>query len=92
LPQLLITLGRAPDRVDDLVLRCAQRFVEVFSTDAGDIRTGAAGDAREVGELVIRGLAQSRSAEDRAVLLYVLDQLLLIGAYGIPDLISASER
>ncbi len=46
LSQLLITLERAPDRVDDLALLCAQRFVEVFRTEAGDLRTAAAGDAR----------------------------------------------
>ncbi|MGC4796389.1 hypothetical protein ACLQ3H_20085 [Micromonospora saelicesensis] len=92
LPQLLITLERAPDRVDDLALLCAQRFVEVFHAEAGDIRTGAAGEAREVGQLIIRGLVQSRRRDERAALLDVLDDLLLVGAYGIDDLINASER
>lgn len=92
LPQLLITLKRAPDRVDDLVLLCAQRFVDVFGTDAGDIRTGAAGDARHVGELIVRGLAQSRTRRDRTALLNVLDKLLLVGAYGVSELVNASER
>ncbi len=92
LSQLLITLERAPDRVDDLALLCAQRFVEALGPEAGDIRTRAAGDAREVGELTIRGLAQSRTPSERAALLDVLDQLLLLGAYGIDDVISASER
>jgi hypothetical protein len=92
LPQLLITLERAPDRVDDLALFCAQRFVEVLGAEARDIRPAAAGDAREVGKLIIRGLTQSRSPSDRAALLDVLDQLVIIGAYGIDDVISASER
>lgn len=92
LPQLLITLERGPDRVDDLALACARRFVDALGPQAGDIRTSAAGDAREVGELIIRGLAQSRSASERAALLDVLDQLLLLGAYGVDDVISASER
>lgn len=91
-PQLLITLERAPDRVDDLALLCAQRFVEVFGHDAGDIRTGAAGDAGQVGELIIRGLVQSRSSAARSALLDVLDDLLMVGAYRLEDLISASER
>jgi hypothetical protein len=92
LPQMLITLERAPDRVDDLALLCAQRFVAVLAEDAGDIRTSAAGDAREVGKLVIRGLAQSRTPSQRAALLDVLDQLFLIGAYGIDDVVGESER
>ncbi len=92
LSQLLITLERAPDRVDDLAPLCAQRFVEVFGTGAGDIRTASAGHAREVGQLIIRGLAQSRASDDRTALLDILDELLLIGAYGIDELISESER
>jgi hypothetical protein len=92
LPQLLITLERAPDRVDDLALLCAQRFVQVFRTDAADIRTGAAGEARKVGRVIIRGLAQGRTRAERAALLDVLDELLLAGAYGVDQMISESER
>jgi hypothetical protein len=92
LPQLLITLERAPDRVDRLVLRCAQRFVQRLGPLAADLSTGAAGDAQQVGRLVVRGLAQSRSTDKRAALLDVLDDLLRIGAYGIDTLISESER
>jgi len=47
-PQLFITLQNAPDRVDALVLRAAQRFIEVSGKAAGDMRTGAAGDAHAV--------------------------------------------
>jgi hypothetical protein len=92
LPQLLITLEHASDRVDDLALVCAQRFVEVLGEEAADIRTSAAGDARHVGQLIIRGLAQSETTAERAALLDVLDGLLLAGAYGIEDLIGESER
>jgi hypothetical protein len=92
LPQLLITLEHAPDRVDDLVLLCARRFVEVLGAQAGDIRTAAAGDARQVGQLIIRGLAQATTVSERAALLDVLDGLLRSGAYGIEQLIVESER
>jgi hypothetical protein len=53
-PQLLLTLQHAPDKVDDLVLRAAQRFLRVFGKEAGDIRTAAAGDAHYVSDLVVR--------------------------------------
>jgi hypothetical protein len=92
LPQLLITLEHAPDRVDRLVLLCAQRFVDALGTDAADIRTSAAGDVTQVGELIIRGLAQSRGRNERSALLDVLDDLLRLGAYGIDELIIKSER
>ncbi|WP_244930362.1 hypothetical protein [Nocardioides sp. W7] len=91
-PQLLITLQHAPDKVDDLVLRAARRFLEIFGDEAADIRHGAAGDARYISELVVRGLAQSRDRSHRAALLDVLDRLLELGVYGIGDAISKAER
>lgn len=91
-PQLLITLQEAPDRVDDLVLAAAGRFIAVFGNDAGDIRTSAAGDAHYISNLVVRGLAQARDASHRAKLLDALDLLLEHGVYGIHDAIADSER
>ena len=91
-PQLLLTLQDAPDRVDELILKAAQRFLDVFGRDAADIRTGAAGDAHYISELVVRGLAQSRDRSHRASLLDVLDLLLELGVYGIHDAIAESER
>lgn len=91
-PQLLITLEHAPDKVDDLALKAAQRFLSVYGKEAGDIRTSAAGDAHYIGELVVRGLAQSRDRAHRAALLDVLDLLLELGVYGIGAAIAASER
>ena len=91
-PQLLITLDRAPDRIDGLILKCARRFVDVHGADAGDIRTSAAGDAREVGELLLRAYAQANSAEARAEVLDLLDALLASGAYGVPELVDAVDR
>lgn len=91
-PQLLITLQHAPDKVDDLVLKAAQRFIEVFGKHAADIRTGAAGDAHYISELVVRGLAQSRNSAHRAALLDVLDVLLELGVYGINEAIADSGR
>ena len=91
-PQLLLALEHAPDKVDDLALKAAQRFLSVYGKEAGDIRTSAAGDAHHISELVVRGLAQSRDRTHRASLLDVLDLLLELGIYGIGDAIAASER
>lgn len=92
LPQLLITLERAPDRVDDLILECAQRFVEVFGLDSGDIRTRAAADARRIGELLLRAYAQAASHAKRSKILDLLDHLLFLGAFGVVDVIEKFER
>ena len=91
-PQLFITLQHATDRVEDLALKAAQRFINVFGAEAGDMSTSAAGDTMYVSDLVVRGLAQSKSPAERAALLDVLDKLLEMGAYGIGDAIAASSR
>ena len=90
--QLLLTLGYAPDKVDDLVLKASRRFLDVFGSDAADIRTGAAGDAHYVNGLVVRGLAQCQDHSHRAELLDVLDQLLELNVYGINAAITEAER
>lgn len=90
--QLLITLDQAPDKVDDLILKASRRFLDVFGSDAADIRTGAAGDALYVSKLVVRGLAQCQDRRYRAALLDVLDQLLELNVYGINTAIMEAER
>ncbi|MEU6225026.1 ATP-binding protein [Streptomyces sp. NPDC047042] len=92
LPQLFLTLEHAPDRVDDLVLACCQRFIEVKGTDSGDIRTAAAGDSRYVGKLLIRAYTQANARAKRGKILDLIDQLLEVGAFGVADLVEKSER
>ena len=90
--QLLLTLDYAPDKVDDLVLKASRRFLDVFGSDAADIRTGAAGDAHYVNGLVVRGLAQCQDRGHRSALLDVLDRLLELNVYGINTAITEAER
>ena len=80
------------DRVDDLIIQSAQRFVDIHGADAGNIATSTAGDARQIGELILRAYAQATDAATRSVALDLLDSQLLFGAYGIADLIESAER
>ena len=91
-PQLFLTLEHAPDQVGGLVLRAAQRFVEISGSAAGDIRTSAAGDVHYVSELVVRGLAQSRDQDERSALLDVVDELMKFGAYGVEEAVEGAGR
>ena len=91
-PQLLITLEHAPDRVDALVTACARRFVDVHGADVGNMATGAAGEAREVGQLVFRAYAQATTARGRGEALDLIDRLLALNAYGVAELVDAAER
>ncbi|MFC7380644.1 AAA family ATPase [Sphaerisporangium rhizosphaerae] len=92
LPQLLITLERAPDRIDDFVLACARRFIETHGAQVADIRFAAAADGRSISELLVRAYAQASAVGMRSQILDLLDELLLLGAFGVAERISEFER
>ncbi|MER6913394.1 hypothetical protein ABT354_17145 [Streptomyces sp. NPDC000594] len=92
LPQLLITLEQAADRVDDLILLCVRRFIEEHGTDSGDISTRAAADAHRIGEILIRAYTQASSASRRSDILNLLDDLLLNGAQGLAEAVNRAGR
>ncbi|MGB8939734.1 MAG: hypothetical protein WCD21_05765 [Streptomyces sp.] len=92
LPQLMITLEHAPDRVDELVLACVRRFVAVFGAASADITRGAAADARHVGRLLVHAYVQASSPARRSEILDLLDRLLLLGSYGLAEAIDDSDR
>ena len=91
-PQLLITLQEAPDKVDDLVDLAAHSFLNIHGDDVADIRTGAAGDAHYISDLVVRGLAQTRDRGRITALLDILDRLLELGVYGVDRAIDGAVR
>jgi hypothetical protein len=91
-PQLLIALQEAPDKVDDLVDLAAHRFLDIYGSDVADIRTGAAGDAHHISDLVVRGLAQTRDKKRISALLDLLDRLVELGVYGVAQAIDDAER
>lgn len=91
-PQLLITLQEASDKVDDLVDLAAHRLLNIHGDDVADIRTGAAGDAHYVSDLVVRGLAQTRDRGRITALLDILDRLLELGVYGVDRAIDGAVR
>lgn len=92
LPQLLITLRAAPDRIDDLFVQCTQRYVEVFAADARNIATSAAGQGQEIAQLALRAYAQAASPDVRRPILDLIDRLLLIDAVGAHEAVDRAER
>nr|WP_202534141.1 hypothetical protein [Streptomyces sp. SID3212] len=92
LPQLLITLEDAPDRVDELVLTCVRRFVTLFGAAAADFARGAAADAHHIGRLLVRAYVQASSPTLRSEILDLLDQLLLLRSYGVAAAIQDTDR
>jgi hypothetical protein len=92
LTQLLFSLEEARGPLGTLPIAAAQRFLELYRDEAGDIRTGAAGDARHIAQLLVRAYADAPDAETRARALDLIDEMLRIGAYGVGDVIAAAER
>jgi hypothetical protein len=64
----------------------------VNGANIGNIATRAAGDAREIAELVIRAYAQADDAAAHATALDMIDGLLLYAAFGVDELVQAAER
>ncbi|MGW4220681.1 hypothetical protein ACWEJZ_27155 [Streptomyces bacillaris] len=91
-PQLFLTLEAAPDRIDDLLLACAQRFIELHGAEARDTRTGASADAMHVSDMLVRSYSQAVSTTARSKVLDLLDQLLAVEAYGVVKSIEKFER
>jgi len=91
--QLLITLDHAKDdNISDLIIACSRRFIEVYGVDVGNLATGAAGNSRQVAGLLLRAYAQAEDDGSRSEVLDILDELLLHGAYGVEELVDATER
>lgn len=92
LPQLLITLERTTDAVDELVILVARRFVDAHRGQLGNFATGASADAKQVGELVLRAYAQAPDAGARRRTLDLVDDLLAEAAHDFAELIDQAER
>ncbi len=92
LTQLLFTLEAATSDVATLGLECAERFLATQADEAGDVTKAAAGDARHVGELLLRTYAQARDTSMRERALDTLDKLLLVNAFGVDRLVRDAER
>jgi len=90
--QLLLTLEHAPEPEHDLTLQLAHQIVDTEAHELGDIRTGAAGDARYLTQLLLRSYSLVEDATLRAQLLDVIDRLLEVNAYGIADAIDEIGR
>lgn len=92
MPQLLITLERATERVDDLVKALARRFLDMHQNDMNDFATRTAGDAKQIGELVMRAYAQAHDAIARKEALDLVDDLLSRSAWGFSEMVVDAER
>jgi hypothetical protein len=92
IPQLAFTLEGAPGEIDEITLELAQKFLELFDNEISDIQTRAAGDARQIGQLVLRAYAQASLPQRRGAILDVVDRLLELNAYGFAEALEEVGR
>ena len=90
--QLLITLEHAPEPEHELILQVARRMIETQGSALGDIRTGAAGDARYLTQLLLRSYSVVDDTALRSAILDAIDELLEANAYGIASAIDEMAR
>jgi hypothetical protein len=92
LPQLAITYEQAPDDIGDFLGPTVTRVLEITGDAAASLASGAAADARQLGQLVIRWYGQARDPETRRRALDMLDIMLTADSYGVADLVGKAER
>lgn len=90
--QLLITLDHATERIDDLILAMARRFIDVYAGQMASIATHAAADARQVGALLLRAYTQAETVQARSDVLDLIDDLLMEAAYELAKTVGEAER
>lgn len=90
--QLMHALKESSADVSGLVMEVAEQIIERVE-GLGDIRTAAAGDAKELSELLIRVLGDIDEVPAlRARALDALDKLVAAGAWGVIDAMDSVER
>jgi len=90
--QLMHALKSSTAEVATPLVTLAEQMLE-DGDGLGDIRTSAAGDAKELSELLIRVLGDTRDHPTlRMEALDVLDRLVAAGAWGVVDAMASVER
>ena len=73
------------------ILAC-ERFLDIVGGDAADIRTGAAGHADDVVQILVRTYNESRVPETQARCLDLFDRMAQLGIYGVGRTLEQYER
>jgi len=89
---VLSSLEESTWQLPDVVIRLAERFLEVCGTDAGDLAKAAAGDAPTVAKLIMRLYNQSRDDRVRSRCLDLIDKMERLNVLGIDEELMEHDR
>jgi phage tail protein X len=82
----------SPVRLPDLVCRLVEAGIEAFETEAGDIRTSAAGTASDLSKIIIRLYTQSEDQAIRRRCLDAVDRMERAGFFGLAEELLLHDR
>ncbi len=89
---LIRALEKTTAKLPDLTCLICERFLDVAGTDAADIRTGRAFDARTVSQLLVRVYSQSKDQAIQSRCLDVIDRMTQMHIYGLHEVFDQFER
>lgn len=89
---LIRALETTTTRLPDVTISVCERLIEIAGRAAGDIRTGRAGHADRLSDLVIRAYHQAADPAIRKRCLDTIDNLLRVGAMGLQRVLGKFDR
>lgn len=92
LEPVIRALEDSPVRLPNLVCRLVEAGIEAFKTEAGDIRTSAAGTAFDLSKIVIRLYTQSDDEGIRRRCLDAIDRMEQAGFFGLSEELRRYDR
>jgi hypothetical protein len=89
---LVHALEKAPARLPEATLLVCRRFIERVGLEAANIQSSIAMESSMVSRLLVRVYTQSRDDAFRSRCLDVIDRMVEVGAFGLADVLAATER
>ena len=76
----------------DIILMVCERFSEIASRDATDIRTIASANFRTTAELVVRAYSLTSDHEVKSRCLDLIDRMYLLGVFALDRVTAEFDR
>lgn len=90
--QLIRALEESTAELPEVTILVCERFLDIVGGEAADIRTGAAGLADDVVQILVRIYNQSRNSKTQARCLDLFDRMAQSGVYGVDRALEQYER
>ncbi len=89
---LVTAVGKSTAVMPDIILMVCERFSEIASRDATDIRTIASANFRTTAELVVRAYSLTSDHEVKSRCLDLIDRMYLLGVFALDRVTAEFDR